>query len=312
MDVDRRYLNTQGGPSGYATINLQPGLPKARRLPGARLRAVPAHRQRPLPQRPPAALRPRPQGPGPHELLADEAAQGDQGADEQHRGGAGRRQRRQRQDSALLRGARLLAAAGTRVPVADRGAGGLLRPDDVEREHRRRVRAVGEPRRRLAEEGHRGRARREGEDEGAAGEGDDRDRAERQRRHRLGVERELPARTARLSDPDAAERHSGQRADLQVLPHDRVLRPEAEGRQGGRPQGREPVRLGRRQEGDPGDPRARERRHADDGRGADLPRHAGRRRRSTRRRSASPRTSSQAHRRRSISSASARTRSTSR
>ena len=35
------------------------------------------------------------------------------------------------------------------------------------------VRAVGEPRRRVAEEGDRGRARREGEDEGAAGEGDD-------------------------------------------------------------------------------------------------------------------------------------------
>ena len=28
MDVDRRYLNTQGGPSGYATINLQPGYQK--------------------------------------------------------------------------------------------------------------------------------------------------------------------------------------------------------------------------------------------------------------------------------------------
>ena len=25
MDIDRRYLNTQGGPTGYATINLQPG-----------------------------------------------------------------------------------------------------------------------------------------------------------------------------------------------------------------------------------------------------------------------------------------------
>ncbi len=28
MDVDRRYINTQGGPSGYATINLQPGYQK--------------------------------------------------------------------------------------------------------------------------------------------------------------------------------------------------------------------------------------------------------------------------------------------
>jgi len=28
MDIDRRYLNTQSGPSGYATINLQPGYQK--------------------------------------------------------------------------------------------------------------------------------------------------------------------------------------------------------------------------------------------------------------------------------------------
>ena len=28
MDVDRRYFNDQGGPSGYATINLQPGYQK--------------------------------------------------------------------------------------------------------------------------------------------------------------------------------------------------------------------------------------------------------------------------------------------
>ena len=28
MDVDRRYYNDQGGPYGYATINLQPGYQK--------------------------------------------------------------------------------------------------------------------------------------------------------------------------------------------------------------------------------------------------------------------------------------------
>ena len=28
LDVDRRYFNDQGGPSGYATINLQPGYQK--------------------------------------------------------------------------------------------------------------------------------------------------------------------------------------------------------------------------------------------------------------------------------------------
>ena len=109
--------------------------------------------------------------------------------------------------------ARVLAAAGPRLPVADRGARGLLRPDDVVREHLRGGAPVGESGRRLAEEGHRGGARREGEDEGSAAEGDERDGAERQRRHGLGVERELPARAARLPDPDAAERHSRQRTD---------------------------------------------------------------------------------------------------
>ena len=28
MDVDRRYFNTQGGPDGYATIDLEPGYQK--------------------------------------------------------------------------------------------------------------------------------------------------------------------------------------------------------------------------------------------------------------------------------------------
>ena len=60
-----------------------------------------------------------------------------------------------------------------------------------------------------------------------------RHRAERQRRHRLGVERELPARPARLPDPDAAERHPRQRAVLRVLPHQDLLRSQAEGRQAG-------------------------------------------------------------------------------
>ena len=55
---------------------------------------------------------------------------------------------------------------------------------------------------------------------------------------------------------------------------DDLLRSEAGGCEGGRAEGRGPLRLGRRAEGDPGDPRARERRDADDGRRADVPRHA--------------------------------------
>ena len=68
MDVDRRYYNSHSGPTGYATINLQPGYQKLNGYAGARLRALPAHRQRPLPQRAAAELRPRPQGSDPHEL----------------------------------------------------------------------------------------------------------------------------------------------------------------------------------------------------------------------------------------------------
>ena len=56
-----------------------------------------------------------------------------------------------------------------------------------------------------------------------------RDRPQRQRRHRLGVECELPARAARLSDPDAAERDSGQRAVVRLLPHQDLLRPKQAG-----------------------------------------------------------------------------------
>ena len=73
MDVDRRYLNTHSGP--YRLRDDQPaaGLPAPRRLAGARLRPLPAHRLRPLPRRAPAVLR---QGaeksPSQISLLADE------------------------------------------------------------------------------------------------------------------------------------------------------------------------------------------------------------------------------------------------
>ena len=92
MDVDRRYLNTHSGPTGYATINLQPGYQKLggyQALDFVRFRHTDSDLYRNARQQ---LLRPRPQGSGPHELLADQAAEGDQGADEQHRGGPGRRQ----------------------------------------------------------------------------------------------------------------------------------------------------------------------------------------------------------------------------
>ena len=248
MDVDRRYLNTRSGQYGYATINLQPGYQRLngyQALDFVRFRHTDSDLHRNARQqlfvralkdqvRTDFSLTKLPKM---IKVLTSNIEVG-----------AGRRQERQRQDGALVRRPRVLAAAGSRVPVEDRGARGLLRPDDVLREHLGGGSSVGESRRRVAEEGHRGGARREGQGEGSSSEGDDRDGAERQRRHGLRVERELPARAARLPDPDAAERHSRERTELHVLPHDRLLRSEAEGSEAGRAEGREPVRLGRRRE----------------------------------------------------------------
>ena len=92
IDVDRRYFNDRGGPCGYATINLQPGLPAAHGTAGARLRALPAHRLRPVPRRASAAVREGVQGPDAGELRAARAPEGRQRDHEQRRGRAGRRQ----------------------------------------------------------------------------------------------------------------------------------------------------------------------------------------------------------------------------
>ena len=168
MDVDRRYLNTQSGPSGYATINLQPGYQRLsgyQALDFVRFRHTDSDLYRNARQqlfvrslkdqvRTSFSLRKLPKV---IKVLTSniEVAQG---------GG----QNVTRQDGPLLRRARVLAAAGARLPVADRRARGVLRPDDVVGEHLVGRPPVGEPRRRVAEEGDRRRARREGEDEGAA------------------------------------------------------------------------------------------------------------------------------------------------
>ena len=230
MDIDRRYYNNNGL---YSAVNLQPGYQRLngyQALSFVRFRHTDSDLYRNARQQ--SFVRCL-QGPGEQEPQAEEPAEGDQGAHEQHRGRAGWRQGRKRQDRALVRRPRVLAAAGSRLPVADRRARGLRRPDDVAGEHLRSDPRMGESRRRVAEEGHGRRARREGEDEDSGDQGDERHRPQRQRRHRLGVERELPARPARIPDPDAAERHSRQRRLLPVLPHEGLLRSEAEGLEGG-------------------------------------------------------------------------------
>ena len=164
MDIDRRYYNNNGL---YSAVNLQPGYQKLngyQALSFVRFRHTDSDLYRNARQQ--SFVRAFKDQVSTN-LKLWQAAEGDQGAHEQHRGRAGRRQGCQRQDGALVRRARVLAPAGARVPVADRGARGLRRPDDVAGEHQRSRSRVGEPRRRLPEEGDRGRARREGEDEGS-------------------------------------------------------------------------------------------------------------------------------------------------
>ena len=131
-----------------------PGLPAAQRAPDARLRALPAHRLRPLPRRAPAAVREGVQGPDPGELRADCAAEGRQRDHEQRRGRAGWRRRRRRTHGALVRALRLRAAERPRLPDADRGSRGrspTSRPTPRTsrgRSRRSRTRTSSRPRRR--------------------------------------------------------------------------------------------------------------------------------------------------------------------
>ena len=87
----------------------------------------------------------------------------------------------------------------------------LTRFDDLDPGCRQPVR---EPGRHGREGRERDGARQEGQDQGAAAAADDGDRAEREQRRRLGRERELSARPARLPDGAAAERAGAERADV--------------------------------------------------------------------------------------------------
>ena len=115
-----------------------PRLPAAERSADARLRALPAHRLRPLPRGASAAVREGVQGPDPGELRADRAAEGRERDHEQRRGRAGRRGGRQRPHGPLVRALRLRAAEGPRVPDPDRGARGHVGAHDRLGEHHAR------------------------------------------------------------------------------------------------------------------------------------------------------------------------------
>ena len=122
MDVDRRYSTPTAGRTGYATINLQPGYQKLngyQALDFVRFRHTDSDLYRNARQQSfVRALKDQVRT----SFSLTKLPEGDQGAHEQHRGRAGRRQGRQRQDGPLVRRARVLAAAGPRLPVADRRA----------------------------------------------------------------------------------------------------------------------------------------------------------------------------------------------
>ena len=86
-------------------------LPAAHRRQRARLRPLPAHRLRPLPRRPPAAVREGDEVPARPQLLGPEDPEDRRGADQEHRGRSRRRQERLRQDDPQLRLLRLAPAA---------------------------------------------------------------------------------------------------------------------------------------------------------------------------------------------------------
>ena len=220
MDVDRRYYNNQGGPSGYAKINLQPGyqrLTGLRALDFVRFRHTDSDIYRNARQqqfvrafknqidsafsltRLPQVIK----------IVTSNVEVG--------QGGGKNVSAKTVLSYGLLA---VLAAVGARVPVADRRARGLVRPDDRPREHPDGHPRLREPGRRLAAEGDGGRARREGQATRARAARHVGDRAQRKRDRGLGLDGELPPLPTRLQDGAAAERHAGERAELRLLPND--------------------------------------------------------------------------------------------
>ena len=148
IDVDRRYFNDRGGPSGYAKINLRPGyqqLTGRQALDYVRYRHTDSD---PLPRRAPAAVREGVQGPGAGELRSVRAAEDRQCDHEQRRGCPGRRQRRSGRHHPFLRAVRLRPAADTSSRTRSR-APRVCRADYGLREHRARGPDVHASRRRV-------------------------------------------------------------------------------------------------------------------------------------------------------------------
>ena len=231
IDVDRRYFNDRGGPFGYATINLLPGyqqLTGRQTLDYVRYRHTDSDLYRVARQQQfvkafkgqiqesfaPIAL------PKVVNAITNnvEVAQGG-GVDV---------------DGRTVLSYALFAYGLPRGRVFQTRIEGLEGVSDLTTDSSNVTRAVTNfthPGRRVVGEGDGGRARREGEEPRARSERDHDHRAERQRGRRLGDDRGLPARPARVPGAHAAERAPRECAELRLLPDAGLLRRARRGAQ---------------------------------------------------------------------------------
>ena len=166
VDIDRRYFNDQGGPTGFATINLHPGYQRLggyQALDYVRFRHTDSDLYRVARQQAfVRALKDQVRS----AVQPDQAAQARAHRHEQRRGRRRRRRRARRLDPALVRALRLRPPTRPFLPVEDRRAGGLCGADDGDartssgRFRSSRIRTWSRPRRRRwSRSGRRGRRR---------------------------------------------------------------------------------------------------------------------------------------------------------
>ena len=229
IDVDRRYFNDHGGPSGYAKINLRPGyqhLNGTRALDFVRFRHTDSDVYRTARQQLfVRAFKDQIESafsvtklPQVIKVVTSNVEVGQGGG-------------RDVSAKTVLRyaAARVLPPRGAHLPGPHRRARGLRRPDHVAREHPARRPRVPQPGRRVAPQGDGRRARREAQGARAGAARDERARPERQRGGGLGLVRQLPPLAAGLPDARAAERPACQCSELRLLPYQGLLRPAGQG-----------------------------------------------------------------------------------
>ena len=246
IDVDRRYFNDRGGPGGYARINLFPGyqrLDGRKTLDYVRFRHTDSDLYRVARQQQFVKAF---KGQIQESFAPTAAAEGRQRDHAQRRG-------RRRAEATTSSGRTVLSYAlfAYGLPqgrVFQTRIEGLRASTDLTTAQSNITSAVAtfsHPGRRLVGEGDGRRARREARRQAPPPTRDEHHRAERQRGRGLRLDGGLPPRPALLRRAHAAERPPGERADVRLLPDEGLLRPGAQGRQRGGPEGHQPLRVRR-------------------------------------------------------------------